>query len=166
MYKHMNPNEQWSCYASMATLACEAEVCERVCWNAIRKGAAAKYILRHTARRERGSKYKVTHIAIHPSYLHDHAESSRNSLHNLSKTPCKILPNNLLEGTFKEEGRRGKEGEGLSKVFIEIDRPQWTAWQRYRGKKIPENDFRIGERIKRGWYLLSEWPPRSQIEAH
>src|SRR5262249_33166085 len=70
----MNPNEQWSCYASMATLACEAEVCERVCWNAIRKSAAAKYILRHTARRERGSKYKVTHIAVHPNY-----RASRNS---------------------------------------------------------------------------------------
>ena len=41
LYKHMHAGEQWSCYASMATLAREAEVCERVCWNAIRKAAAA-----------------------------------------------------------------------------------------------------------------------------
>jgi hypothetical protein len=73
LYKHMHPGEQWSCYASMATLAREAKVCERVCWNAIQKAAAGKYILRHTARRAAGSKYKVTHIAIHPNYLHDHA---------------------------------------------------------------------------------------------
>jgi hypothetical protein len=135
IYKHMHPGEQWSCYASMATLAREAELCERVCWSAIRKAASARYILKHTARRERGSKYKVTDIAIHPNYLHDHAESSGNSLHILSKTPCKILPNNLREGTFKEEGRRGKEGEGFSKVFVEIDTPQWAAWQRNRISK-------------------------------
>jgi Resolvase, N terminal domain len=51
------------------------------------------------------------------------------------------LPNNLLEGTFKEEGRRGKEGEGLSKVFIEIDTPQWAAWQRVR--RTPQTDDRF-----------------------
>ena len=29
LYTHMHPGEQWSCFASMATLAKEAEVCER-----------------------------------------------------------------------------------------------------------------------------------------
>jgi hypothetical protein len=85
LFKHMHPGEQWSCYASMTTLAREAEVCERVCWNAIRKAASAGYILRHTAHRERGSRYKVTHIAIHPNYLHDHAESLGNSLQDLAE---------------------------------------------------------------------------------
>jgi hypothetical protein len=39
LYKHMHAGEQWSCYASMVTLAAEAGVCERVCWNAIQKAA-------------------------------------------------------------------------------------------------------------------------------
>ena len=161
LYGHMNPGEQWSCFASTATLAKEGGVCERVCWNAIQKAATAGYILRRTARRERGGKYKVTHLAIHPNYLHDHAESSGNSLHNLSKTPCKILPNNLLEGTFKEEGGRGKEGEGFSKMFVEIDTPQWAAWQKV--KHTPQTDSRINGRLKRGWWFDAEWPDREGI---
>jgi hypothetical protein len=167
LFKHMHAGEQWSCYASMTTLATEAEVCERVCWSAIQKAAAGKYILRHTARRGRGSKYKVTHIAIHPNYLHDHADSFGNSLQDLSKTPCKILPNNLLERTFKEEGRRGKEGEEC-KVFIELDSPQWRAWREYRktqGRGIPQTDHRVCGILKRGWWLPAEWPPRVHLEA-
>ena len=46
LYTHMHPGEQWSCFASMATLAKEAEVCERVCWNAVQKAAAAGHVLR------------------------------------------------------------------------------------------------------------------------
>lgn len=155
---HMHTGEQWSCYASMATLAREAEVCERVCWNAIRKAASAGHILRQTSRRDRGSKYKVTHVAIHPNYLHDHAESSENSLHNLSKTPCTILPNNLLEGTFREEGSRLK-GREAHRVFVEAESPQWEAWQRVR--RTPQTDHRINERLERGWWFPAEWPPAS-----
>lgn len=158
LYKHMHTGEQWSCYASMATLAREAEVCERVCWNAIRKAASAGHILRQTSRRDRGSKYKVTHVAIHPNYLHDHAESSENSLHNLSKTPCTILPNNLLEGTFREEGSRLK-GREAHRVFVEAESPQWEAWQRVR--RTPQTDHRINERLERGWWFPAEWPPAS-----
>jgi hypothetical protein len=161
LYRHMHPGEQWSCYASMATLSQEAEVCERVCWNAIRKATAAEYILRRTAHRGRGSKYKVTHIAIHPNYLHEHAESSENSLHNLSKTPCTILPKNLLLGTFKEGGGRLNGGNG--KVFIEIDTPQWAAWLKVR--RSPQTDHRVEGRIRRGWWFDSEWPPRPRVEA-
>jgi len=151
-----------SCYASMATLAREAEVCERVCWNAIRKAASAGYILRRTSRRDRGSKYKVTHVAIHPIYLHDHAESSKNSLHNLSKTPCTILPNNLLEGTFREEGSRLK-GREAHRVFVEAESPQWAAWQKV--KRTPKTDHRVNGRSKRGWWFDAEWPPGAPIES-
>jgi hypothetical protein len=56
LYRHMNPGEQWSCFASMATLAKEGGVCERVCWNAIQKAATAGHILRRLARRDRGGK--------------------------------------------------------------------------------------------------------------
>jgi hypothetical protein len=46
---HMNPDEHWSCYAAIPTLAKEAGVCERVVWIAIK--TTGKYIQTRSARR-------------------------------------------------------------------------------------------------------------------
>lgn len=43
------------------------------------------------------------------------------------------------------------------RVFVEIDTPQWEAWQSLR--KWPQKDFWTDGRLKRGWFFSSEWPP-------
>lgn len=43
-----------------------------------------------------------------------------------------------------------------TRVFVEIDSPQWKAWRRLRS--WPQNDFRVDGRYRRGWYFPTEWP--------
>lgn len=36
-------------------------------------------------------------------------------------------------------------------VFVREDTPQWHAWEKHLGKRLPSKNF--------GWWLPSEWPP-------
>jgi hypothetical protein len=40
------------------------------------------------------------------------------------------------------------------KVHVKMDTPQWAAWEKHKGKRLP-NDSNFG------WYFDSEWPPEA-----
>jgi uncharacterized protein YdaU (DUF1376 family) len=50
-----------------------------------------------------------------------------------------------------------EKGEG--RPFVIEGTEQWAAWKQVKGSKLSARDTRIDERIVRGWYLPSEWPP-------
>jgi hypothetical protein len=58
-------------------------------------------------------------------------------------------------------------GPMVSQVFIEVDTPQWRAWESWRrsheGRGWPQTDNRTPTGIQRGWWFKTEWPP--QVEA-
>jgi hypothetical protein len=66
---HMNPDERWSCYASIELMAQESGVSASTCWRAIGK-ADGKHILTKRNKRRAGSQYASTHITLHPITLH------------------------------------------------------------------------------------------------
>ena len=54
----------------------------------------------------------------------------------------------------KEAGQPGKAA--TSKIFVEVDSPQWAAWSKVR--RWPQHDFNIDGHYRRGWYFPGEWP--------
>lgn len=54
------------------------------------------------------------------------------------------------------------------KVFVEIDTPQWQAWEGWRrsheGRGWPQTDRRTPTGIHRGFWFETEWPPQVAAE--
>jgi hypothetical protein len=153
--RHLNPNEQWSCFASVPNMAKEARLSKSTFWQAINRAEG-----RHIASRRKG---KSTYITLFPKVREREpleAPKVRESEPERSGNP---EHNSYTDNSIKEVGRLKKEEGG--KVFIETETPQWEAWRRYKGRRIPENDFKIDGRFRRGWYLPSEWPPREQTNG-
>lgn len=53
-----------------------------------------------------------------------------------------------------------------AKVFVEVDTPQWKAWEGWRrsceGRGWPQTDRRTSTGIHRGFWFETEWPPQQQ----
>jgi hypothetical protein len=158
--RHMNPNEQWSCFASIPKIAAESGVSESVCWEGIRRADG-----RHIATKRKG---KSTYITLYPNLAELRPLNGANLAELKAETSQNCEHNSYTDNSIKEGGRL-KEGEG-GKVFIETETPQWRAWWEYRkqreGRGIPQTDHRVNGKLKRGWWLPAKWPPmHKQIEA-
>jgi len=154
---HMNPDEHWSCYAAIPTLAEEAKVCERVVWNAIKK-ASGKYVQTRSARRP-GCRFPVTYITLFK--VHAHAPCNAHRVHVHSPTECTNMHNNSSKRTYRERGvvQLKREGSFLhGKLFIKAETPQWEAWQKV--KRTPQTDHRVDGKLERGWRFPAEWPQK------
>jgi hypothetical protein len=57
---------------------------------------------------------------------------------------------------------------GAEKVFVDVDTPQWRAWESWRrsheGRGWPQTDRRTPTGIHRGFWFDTEWPPH-QVAA-
>jgi uncharacterized protein YdaU (DUF1376 family) len=97
---------------------------------------------------------------------------SANASQNANKRWAKTKENNYLSNaeampsqsqsqsqSYKEREvvvrLRGVDGRA-GDCFVEVDTPEWKAWSQL--KHWPQNDFRVGGRIKRGWWFRTEWP--------
>lgn len=75
----------------------------------------------------------------------------------------------LNQKRWEDYPRRDLAEEGLtafSRAFVDVDSPQWKAWDVWRrqreGRGWPQTDCRIDGRLRRGWYFVSEWPPQAE----
>ena len=153
--RHMNPNERWSCFASIPKLAAESGVSESGCWKAIKRADGI-----HIATRRQG---KLTYITLYPNIAKLRPLNGANIANLRGETSQICEHNSYTDNSIKEVGRLKKEEGG--KVFIETETPQWETWRRYKGRRIREDDFKIDGRYRRGWYLPSEWPPGEQTNG-
>jgi len=157
---HMNPNEQWSCFASIPKIAEESGVSESGCWKAIKRADG-----KHIATQRRG---KSTYITLYPNVAQLRPLNGGKIAELRGERSQNCEHNSYTDNSIKE-GSRLKEGQGC-KVFIETETPQWRAWWEYRKQTerrgIPQTDHRVCGILKRGWWLPAEWPPtHKQIQA-
>jgi hypothetical protein len=152
---HLNPDEQWSCFASIPKMAKEADLSKTTFWKAIKLADG-----KHIATRRKG---KSTYITLFPK-VREREPLEAPKVRDLGRErSANAEHNSYTDNSIKEGGRSEKE-ESFG-VFIQTDTPQWAEWRKYKGR-IPEREFKIGGRIRRGYYLPSEWPPtHKQIGA-
>ena len=101
---HMNPNERWSCFASIGLISGELGASTSGCWRAIFK-ADGKHILTKRSKRSAGSQYAATHITLHPNYIADLRPTSGNKIAGLKKldrNPAKTRSQDCEENLYKE----------------------------------------------------------------
>lgn len=119
---HMNPNELWSSFASIPKIAEKSGVSESGCWKAIKRADG-----KHIATKRKG---KSTYITLYPN-IAELRPMNGAKVADLRGERSQNCEHNSYTNNSIKEGSRLKEGK-FSKVFIEIDTPQWMAWQKVK----------------------------------
>ena len=166
---HMNPDNLFSCFAAMPSIAREVGVHVATCWRAI-SSVDGKYIVTRRGKRRRDSGYAATEISIHPRFgntpaTENYVAQMRPSLETTSQS-CDKLHRKTANITFFKEpiererkmGIREREEDGFR---ASPDSESFLCWKSYfqeTNQAAMVRELANREMSGRPFSFRSEWP--------
>jgi hypothetical protein len=167
---HMNPGQQFSCFAAMPSIAKEVDANVVTCWRTIR-AVEGKYIITRRGKRYRDKGYTATEISIHPrfaenapateNYVSNLQSSSENYVADLQKLRCKndnitFFKEPLEEG--RKVGIREREEKEFRASSDSLSFQTWKTFFQLTNQAAMVRELENRELCGRAFNFRTEWP--------